>query len=152
MTNQPNTDISNLGSPLGDRGISPFRGIGGMILSLLVAADEQNIIGKDNQLPWHLPNDLKYFKNLTWGLPIVMGRKTYESIGKPLPGRKNIVVTRNRDWTFEGVTVAHSMDDAVTYSKSFGVKEIFVIGGARVFEAAFPIADRLYCTRIHQHF
>src|SRR5687767_1155392 len=123
-----------------------------VIISLLVAAGENDVIGKDNHLPWHLPNDLKYFKNLTWGMPIVMGRKTFESIGKPLPGRKSIVITRNRNWTFEGVTVAHSMDDAVTYSKSFGVKEIFVIGGARVFEAAFPIADRLYCTRIHQHF
>lgn len=122
------------------------------IISLLVAASENNVIGKNNQLPWHLPNDLKYFKNLTWGMPIVMGRKTFESIGKPLPGRKSIVITRNRDWRFDGVAVAHSIEDAVDHSKTYGVKEIFVIGGAHVFEAAFPLAGRLYLTRIHQHF
>jgi dihydrofolate reductase len=80
-----------------------------MILSLLLAADENNLIGKDNQLPWHLPNDLKYFKNLTWGMPILMGRKTFESIGKQLPGRRSIVITRNTDWNAEGVAVVHSI-------------------------------------------
>lgn len=121
-------------------------------VSLLVAASENHVIGKDNQLPWHLPNDLKYFKNLTWGMPIVMGRKTFESIGKPLPGRKSIVVTRNKDWSFPGVAVAHTIKDAVDQSESFGANEVFVIGGAHVFEAAFPLATRLYLTRIHQHF
>jgi dihydrofolate reductase len=152
MTNQPNKDISNLGSPLGDRGISPFRGTGGMILSLLVAADEQNIIGKDNQLPWHLPNDLKYFKNLTWGLPIVMGRKTYESIGKPLPGRKNIVITRNHNYSAEGIEVVHTIEDAIDVAKSAGAKEIFVIGGAEIFNSVFNKAHRIYLTRIHHRF
>jgi dihydrofolate reductase len=123
-----------------------------MIISLLVAASENNVIGKDNQLPWHLPNDLKYFKNLTWGMPILMGRKTFDSIGKPLPGRKSIVITRNQDWQHEGVDVVHSIDDAVQKAESYGVKEIFVIGGAEIFKTALPTANRLYLTRIHQDF
>ncbi|MBA2746362.1 MAG: dihydrofolate reductase [Flavisolibacter sp.] len=123
-----------------------------MILSLLVAASENNVIGKNNQLPWHLPNDLRYFKNLTWGLPILMGRKTFESIGKPLPGRKNIVITRNNNWNFNGVDVVHTLDAAIGKAKQSGVKEIFVIGGAEIFKAAFPIAHRLYLTKIHHAF
>src|SRR3954464_9887002 len=100
-----------------------------MILSLLVAASENNIIGKDNQLPWHLPGDLKYFKNLTWGMPILMGRKTFESIGKPLQGRKSIVITRNGEWKHVGVKVVHSIDEAIKAADDYAVKEIFVIGG-----------------------
>jgi dihydrofolate reductase len=123
-----------------------------MIVSLLVAASENNIIGKDNQLPWHLPNDLKYFKNLTWGMPILMGRKTFDSIGKPLPGRKSIVITRNSDWQHEGVDVVHSIEDAIQKAESYGVKEIFVIGGAEIFETSLPTANRIYLTRIHQEF
>src|SRR5919202_1960700 len=96
-------------SPLqGDRGnLSSPTGAQGAIVSLLVAASENNVIGKNNKLPWHLPNDLKYFKNLTWGMPILMGRKTFESIGKPLQGRTNIVITRNNAWSHEGVEVVH---------------------------------------------
>ncbi|MDB5208582.1 MAG: dihydrofolate reductase [Flavisolibacter sp.] len=123
-----------------------------MILSLLVAASENNVIGKDNQLPWHLPNDLKYFKNLTWGMPILMGRKTFESIGKALPGRKSIVITRNSDWQHDGVDVVHSIEEAVAEAESFGVKEIFVVGGADIFKTALPDANRIYLTRIHQDF
>ena len=123
-----------------------------MIVSLLVAAAENNVIGKDNQLPWHLPNDLKYFKNLTWGMPILMGRKTFESIGKPLPGRKSIVITRNNQWQHEGVEVVHSVDEAIEKAESFGVKEIFVIGGAEIFKSSLPKANRLYLTRIHEAF
>src|SRR3954470_23147843 len=92
-------------------------------LSLLVAADEKNVIGKNNTLPWHLPSDLKYFKNQTWGMPILMGRKTFESIGKPLLGRKNIVITRNRDWKKEGVEVVHSLEAAIEKAEASGVKE-----------------------------
>jgi dihydrofolate reductase len=121
-------------------------------LSLLVAADEQNAIGQNNQLPWHLPNDLRYFKNLTWGLPILMGRKTFDSIGKPLPGRKSIVITRNRNWAHHGVTVVHSVEDAVNEAKEAGAKEIFVIGGAEIFGSAFETASRIYLTRIHHRF
>lgn len=127
-------------------------GAGGMILSLLVAADENNVIGKDNKLPWHLPNDLKYFKNQTWGMPILMGRKTFESIGKPLQGRKSIVITRNKDWKHDGVETVHSVDEAIDTAIPFGVKEIFVIGGAEIFKTSFNEAKRIYLTRIHHKF
>lgn len=121
-------------------------------LSLLVAADEQNVIGKDNKLPWHLPNDLKYFKNLTWGMPILMGRKTFESIGKPLPGRKSIVITRNNNWQNNGVHVVHSVEEAVDKAIAFDIKEIFIIGGAEIFTTSLSLADRVYLTRIHHAF
>lgn len=120
-----------------------------MILSLLVAASENNVIGKDNQLPWHLPNDLKYFKNLTWGMPILMGRKTFDSIGKPLPGRKSIVITRNTDWQQENVVVVHSIEGAIKMAKQDDIKEIFVIGGAEIFHTSFKMAIRIYLTRVH---
>lgn len=121
-------------------------------LSLLVAADENNVIGKDNQLPWHLPQDLRYFKNQTWGMPILMGRKTFESIGKPLPGRKSVVITRNESWKYDDVDVVHTLDEAVMQAKHYGAKEIFVIGGAEIFQTAFPRAQRIYLTRIHHQF
>src|SRR4051794_6045862 len=111
-----------------------------MILSLLVAADEGNLIGKNNQLPWVLPSDLKYFKNQTWGMPLIMGRKTFESLGKPLPGRQSIVITRNKDWKFEGVFVVHSVEEAIEKASVLGAKEVFVIGGAEIFKTVFPIA------------
>lgn len=123
-----------------------------MTLSLLVAAAENNVIGKDNKLPWHLPNDLKYFKNLTWGMPVVMGRKTYESFGKPLRGRRNIVITRNKDWKAEGAEVVHSIQDAITLAKESEVKEIFIIGGGEIFKTVLPDANRIYITRIHHSF
>lgn len=123
-----------------------------MILSLLVAADEHGVIGRNNQLPWHLPNDLRYFKNLTWAMPILMGRKTFESIGKPLPGRKSIVITRNKRWQHEGVEVVHSIDKAIDAANGFGAKEIFIIGGAEIFQSALPSAQRIYLTRIHHAF
>jgi dihydrofolate reductase len=122
------------------------------LVSFIVAADEGNVIGKNNQLPWHLPNDLKYFKNLTWGMPILMGRKTFDSIGKPLSGRKSIVITRNSDWQHEGVQVVHSIDGALQLAQQDDVKEIFVIGGAEIFKSALPQANRLYLTRVHHHF
>src|SRR5687768_6483697 len=123
-----------------------------MVLSLLVAAAENGVIGKDNKLPWHLPDDLKYFKNLTWGLPILMGRKTFDSIGKPLPGRKSIVITRQKSWKHECVEVVHSVKEAIKKATAYGAKEIFVIGGAEIFKTALPEADRIYLTRIHEHF
>lgn len=123
-----------------------------MIVSLLLAASANGVIGKDNKLPWHLPDDLKYFKNLTWGLPILMGRKTFDSIGKPLPGRKSIVITRNKDWQHDGVAVVHTVNDAVANAEAFGAKEIFVIGGAEIFTSALPLAARIYLTRIHADF
>lgn len=123
-----------------------------MIVSLLLAASENDVIGKDNKLPWHLPDDLKYFKNLTWGLPILMGRKTFESIGKPLPGRKSIVITRDQNWTHEGISVVHSVEEAIEKAEGFGAKEIFVIGGAQIFGSTLPVAGRIYLTRIHHSF
>jgi dihydrofolate reductase len=123
-----------------------------LILSLLVAADENNVIGKDNKLPWHLPQDLKYFRNQTWGMPVLMGRKTFESIGKPLPGRRNIVITRNRDWKQQGAAIVHTIEEAIQQAVSLGVKEIFVIGGAEIFQTTFSDADRIYLTRIHHQF
>jgi dihydrofolate reductase len=123
-----------------------------LIISLLLAADENNVIGKDNKLPWHLPNDLRYFKNLTWGMPIVMGRKTFESIGKPLPGRQNIVISRNETWSSPGVEIAHNIEDAREIAASIDVSEIFFIGGAEIFNSALPNANRIYLTRIHSSF
>ncbi|RYY96660.1 MAG: dihydrofolate reductase [Chitinophagaceae bacterium] len=123
-----------------------------MILSLLVAADAANVIGKDNRLPWHLPNDLKYFKNLTWGAPILMGRKTFDSIGKALPGRYSIVITRNPEWTHDGVEVVHSIEAAIAAAQRHNVHELFLIGGAEIFRSALPQAGRVYLTRIHHRF
>ena len=123
-----------------------------MLLSLLVAISENNVIGKDNKLPWHLPEDLKYFKNTTWALPIIMGRKTFESIGKALPGRTNIVITRNKNLKFDGVKMVTNLEQATKIGESLGMKEVFVIGGAEIFTTALPGADRIYLTRIHQNF
>jgi dihydrofolate reductase len=122
------------------------------MISFIVAAAENNVIGKDNQLPWHLPSDMKYFKNQTWGMTVIMGRKSLESLGKPLQGRKNIVVTRNKDWKQEGTEVAHSINQAIDLAKETGVNEIFIIGGAEIFKEAMPFANRIYLTRIHHHF
>ena len=123
-----------------------------MIISFLLAASENNVIGKDNKLPWYLPNDLKYFKNLTWGMTVVMGRKTYESFDNLLKGRKNIVITRNKNWKAEGVEVANSIEEALILAEKTSVKEIFIIGGAEIFKATLPKADRIYLTRIHHSF
>jgi dihydrofolate reductase len=117
------------------------------MISFVVAMDENRAIGKDNDLPWYLPNDLKYFKKVTMGKPIVMGRKTYESIGKPLPGRENIVLTRDGNYKAEGITVVHSVDEVLQKEE-----EICVIGGSEVFKLFLPVADRLYITEIHETF
>ena len=122
------------------------------MISFIVAADENNVIGKNNQLPWHLPGDMKYFKNQTWGMTVIMRRKSLESLGKPLQGRKNIVVTRNKNWKTEGVEVAHSIDEAIELASQTGAKEIFIIGGAELFKETLQIANRIYLTRIHHRF
>ena len=120
-----------------------------MLISLLVAAAENNVIGKDNQLPWHLPKDLKFFKNLTWGMPVVMGRKTFESFNKPLAGRRNIVISRQPEWHREGVVVVNNLSAALEAAKETDAKEVFVIGGGQVFREIFPEAGRIYLTRVH---
>lgn len=120
-----------------------------MIISLLVAAAENNAIGKNNQLLWHLPNDLKFFKDTTWAMVVVMGRKTYESVDKPLPGRANIVITRNVSWTRPGVQVVTNLEEAITLADATNCKEIFIIGGGEIYKQAMPIANRIYITRVH---
>lgn len=118
-----------------------------MIISIIVAMSENRVIGRNNQLPWHLPGDLKHFKSVTWGKPILMGRLTYESIGRPLPGRTNIVLTHDPSYMAPGCVVVNSFEHAMNAAKGFD--ELMVIGGARVFEKMLPMADRLYLTQIH---
>lgn len=120
-----------------------------MTKSLVVAASENNAIGKNNQLLWHLPNDLKFFKNTTWGMPVIMGRKTFESVNKPLPGRFNIVITRQQDWQADGVIVAADLDDALQKAAETNCKEAFIIGGGEIFKQSMDIADKIYLTRVH---
>lgn len=118
-----------------------------MTLSCIVAVSDNGVIGRDNALPWHLPADLKRFKNLTMGHTIVMGRKTFESIGRPLPGRTSIVLSRRGYDPPEGVLVAGSLDEALDMCGED--TEVFVIGGASVFREALPRCDRIYLTRVH---
>jgi dihydrofolate reductase len=116
-------------------------------VTLIVAVADNGVIGRDNALPWHLPEDLKRFKRLTMGKPIIMGRKTFESIGKPLPGRQNIVVTRDPDYRREGITVVH--DTAGALRAAGQVPEVMVIGGAELFRSLLPRAGRVHLTRVH---
>lgn len=122
-----------------------------MILSLIVARADNGVIGRDNALPWHLPADLRHFKRLTVGKPVVMGRRTFESIGKPLPGRHNIVLTRS-NWTASGTTVAPNLAEAVAAAglqQGARPEEIMIIGGAAVYAEALPSARRVYLTEVH---
>jgi len=123
-----------------------------MIVSMLVAADEKNGIGLNNKLPWHLPADLKYFKRLTLDHHILMGRKTFESIGKPLPERVNVVLTVNKDYVQAGTITVNSLEEGITLARDAGETELFVIGGAGVFKEAARYAHKLYLTRIHHAF
>lgn len=118
-------------------------------ISLIVAMGENKVIGYNNQLPWSLPSDLAYFKKITLGYPIIMGRKTFESIGKPLPHRENIVITKNKEYRAEGITVVNTIEEAINYCNN---KEVFVIGGSHIFNAFYPIADKLFITKIHEKF
>lgn len=120
------------------------------ILTLVVARAENGVIGRDNQLPWRLPEDLAHFKRVTLGKPIIMGRKTYDSIGRPLPGRRNIVVSRNPDLQIEGCDVAGSLIDAQRLC--VGVDEICLIGGAQLYAEALASADKLIVTEIAKAF
>jgi dihydrofolate reductase len=120
-----------------------------MRLSLIVAMDERRGIGYRGHLPWRLPADLRRFKSLTMGHHLVMGRKTYESIGRPLPGRTMIVLTRSQDYSPSGCLVAHSLPEALEIACQNGDEEVFVIGGGEVFDQALPHADRIYLTRVH---
>ena len=119
----------------------------GMRLSLIVAMAKNRAIGVDNHLPWHLPADLKHFRALTMGHPIIMGRKTFDSIGRVLPGRRNIVLTRNRDYRRDGAEIVHSLDEAL--EKCRDETEAFVIGGAHLYEDAIHRVSRIYVTEVH---
>lgn len=119
-----------------------------MLISIIVAVSKNGAIGKDNQLLWRLPEDLKRFKKLTLGHPIIMGRKTFDSIGKPLPGRKSIVITRNPDFQFDDVIVVHSVNEALSEAKKLNSAEAFIIGGGEVYKLALPLADKLYITEV----
>jgi len=105
------------------------------------------VIGRDNTLPWHLPEDLKHFKAVTLGKPILMGRRTFESIGKPLPGRTNLVLTRNAAWHTEGVVSVHSIEEALAWTRA--APELAGIGGAEIFRLLLPMATRIFLTRVH---
>ncbi|MGB0369336.1 MAG: dihydrofolate reductase [Flavobacteriales bacterium] len=118
---------------------------------MIVAADEDNTIGKDNDLIWHLPDDLKFFKNMTSGHTIIMGRRTFESVGKPLPKRVNIIITRDTTYQQEGCIVVHSLDDALTEAAKTD-ENPFIVGGEQIYRLALPIADKVYLTRIHHKF
>jgi dihydrofolate reductase len=119
------------------------------MISHIVAASENNIIGIKNGLPWRLPNDFKYFKNKTWGMPVIMGRNTYESLKRDLPGRINIVLTKKTDWQPKNVFVTHDIDEAIQKAGESDAKEIFVIGGGDVFKQTMEKVNRIYLTRVH---
>lgn len=121
-----------------------------VLVSLIAAMDRNRLIGNKNQLPWHLPADLKHFKSVTMGKPILMGRKTYESIGKPLPGRQNFVMTRSPDLVIEGVTVVQTFDSVK--EALLGADEVIVIGGSAVYKLLFPRINRMYLTYVEGEF
>lgn len=125
-------------------------------LSIVVATARNGVIGKNNQLPWHLPQDLRYFKEKTTGKPVIMGRKTFESIGRPLPNRTNIVVTRNPDWQHDNIVVCENLANAIEEAKKVLSRgdnisaEAMIIGGAEIYKAALPLVDRIYLTLINR--
>jgi dihydrofolate reductase len=122
-------------------------------LALVVAVAENGVIGRNNQLPWRIPGDLKHFKAVTMGKPMVMGRKTYESVGKPLPGRVSIVLTHDKNWRAEDVLVAHTLDNVLTLAgkeaEKLGASEIAVIGGSALFKETLPLAAKIELTEVH---
>jgi len=124
-----------------------------MKVALIWAMSRNRVIGRNNALPWHLSEDLRYFKRVTFGKPVIMGRKTWESIGRPLPGRANIVITRDEAFHAEGVKVVNSLEQALSVTQSIalldGVDEAMVIGGAEIYALALPVAQRLYLTQVH---
>jgi len=119
-----------------------------MIVSIIAAVSENNVIGNKGTLPWHLPDDMRRFRKLTEGCPIIMGRKTHESIGKPLAHRTNLIITRKKK-KIVGCRVVHSLKEALKVSKAIGAKEAFIIGGGKIYAQALPLADRFYLTRVH---
>ncbi len=117
------------------------------LISLIVAMAQNGVIGRENSLPWRLPEDLKRFRAFTLGKPILMGRKTFESLGRPLPGRTNLVLTRDRGWSAQGVVVVHSVEEALLQAAASD--ELVVIGGAEIYRLVLPVARRIYLTHVH---
>ena len=121
-----------------------------MIITQIVAASTNNVIGKNYQLLWNLPNDMKHFKNKTWAMPVVMGRKTFYSLeSKPLNGRLNVVISHQPDFVVEGVTVVPDIDAAIAFCKQEQYNEIMIIGGGQIYQQTLPIANKIYLTRVH---
>lgn len=118
-----------------------------MIVSLVAAAGLDDGIGKDGRMPWHLPADLRHFKRLTLGKPVIMGRRTLESIGRPLPERRNLVITRDRSFRTPGVEACHSLEEALALAEP--ASEVMIVGGGEIYRMAWPRADRIYLTRVH---
>ncbi|TAM97915.1 MAG: dihydrofolate reductase [Chitinophagaceae bacterium] len=123
-----------------------------MLISAITAVSQNNVIGLNNDLPWHLPADMKFFKRTTVGHTVVMGRKTYEAFGKAYPDRTNIVITRQMDYTLPDAAVVHSLEEAVSKAKVSEQEEIFILGGAQIFKQSMPIIGRIYLTRIYENF
>ena len=121
------------------------------MINVIVAKASNNVIGAKNELIWHLPNDLKHFKNLTSGHPIIMGRKTFESLGRPLPNRTNIVITRDKNWQAENVEKEFSLEKAIESAKKIN-EDIYIIGGGNIYKQAMEFADVLYITEVHHEF
>jgi len=119
------------------------------MISIVVAVSENNAIGRNNQLLWHLPNDLRFFKNTTWGAAVIMGRKTFESVNKPLPGRTNIVITTNKSWHADQVLVAAGVEEAIAIARELHHKDIYIIGGGEIYRQSINNTDRVYLTRVH---
>ncbi|RXT05728.1 dihydrofolate reductase [Ammoniphilus sp. CFH 90114] len=119
------------------------------MISVIVAMSRNRVIGKDNKMPWHLPADLAYFKRVTMGHTVLMGRKTFESMGKPLPGRNNVILTRQKDYHQEGCRVLHTIEEAL---REFKDQDLFVIGGAEIIKEFLPVVDKLYLTQIDEEF
>lgn len=122
------------------------------VVAMIMAMDSKRLIGANGGLPWHIPGELAYFKQVTLGKPIIMGRKTYDSIGKPLPGRRNIVVTRNQSWSADGVIVAVSLDEAIADARNHAEDELMIIGGASLCREAMPVTERLYLTVVDHEY
>ena len=118
-----------------------------MKISIIVAMDRNHVIGSEGDLPWHISSDLQNFKKITMGKPIIMGRKTHESIGRPLPGRENIILTRDKDYRVEGCTVLNSLDEVIEHCKD--IDEIMITGGSEIYQLALDKASKLYLTEVH---
>ncbi len=121
-------------------------------LSIIVAVSQNSVIGKNNRLPWHIPDDFSWFKRHTAGHAVVMGRKTYESIGGILPGRKNVIITRKRDYLAPGAHIFHSLDDALAALEKEKYREVFIIGGRQIYSEVMDRTDRIYLTRVHRDY